>query len=394
MERFIPLSIPNFEGNERKYVDDAIDQGWVSTGGAYINTLEKQLADFLNTHSVAACQSGTSALHLSLILSGVSNGDVVLVSPLTFIAAVNPIMYQFAEPVFIDCDDTLCIDPIKIEEFCQNKCTFKDNVLYFNNKPVKAIVVVHIFGDLANMEEIMAIADKYNLKVIEDATEALGSRFVTGKYKGMFAGTIGDFGAFSFNGNKIITTGGGGAVTAKTKEDVEHLRYLSTQAKDDPHFYIHNEIGYNYRMTNIQAALGVAQMELLPEFIKRKNDNYELYKKHFEDCKYATLKPFSDNVYSNKWFYSLIINRDLVKSSMRDIISMLESKGVQTRAIWGLINEQIPYKNCYTYRLDKAIYYSEHILNIPCSTCITNDEIDYVSKTIIDVLKELSCEKI
>lgn len=392
MDKFIPLSIPNFEGNERKYVDDAIDQGWVSTGGAYISRLEKEIAEFLNTHDVAACQSGTAALHLSLRECGVVPGDVVLVSPLTFIAAVNPISYQFAEPVFIDCDDSLCIDPVKIKEFCENECIFDGKVLKYNNKQVKAIVVVHVFGDIADMESIMDIALKYNLKVIEDATEALGSRFTEGQYAGKFAGTIGDYGAFSFNGNKIITTGGGGAVTANCKEAVDRLRYLSTQAKDDPQFYIHNEIGYNYRMTNLQAALGVAQIECLPEFIRRKNSNFELYKKMFEGFELAVLKDFKSNVYSNKWFYSLVIDTDKVTTPIRTIISMLENKGIQTRAIWGLINEQLPYQKYTTYKLDKAVYYAQRVINIPCSTSITPEEITYTANTIMTVLKELSCE--
>ncbi|MDO5151376.1 MAG: LegC family aminotransferase, partial [Oscillospiraceae bacterium] len=355
MGKFIPLSIPNFEGNERKYVDDAVSQGWVSTGGAYINKLEEQMASYLNTHSVAACQSGTSALHLSLIEAGVLPGDMVIVPTLTFIAAVNPVKYQFAEPVFMDCDDSLCMDPVKLREFCEKECEFSDNRLVYkaNGKQVKAIVVVHVFGNMADMEQIMETADKYNLYVIEDSTEALGTVYTEGKYKGKFAGTIGDFGAYSFNGNKIITTGGGGAVTAAKKETVDHIRYISTQAKNDPHYYIHDEIGYNYRMTNVQAALGVAQMEELPEFVSRKQKNYELYKELFKDFDLGELMPFREGTSSNKWFYSLKIDKTKVKATMREIITSLGTKGVQTRAIWGLIHEQVPYKNAVTYKMEK-----------------------------------------
>ena len=235
MGKFIPLSIPNFEGNERKYVDDAIDQGWVSTGGAYITKLEEELARFLHTENVAACQSGTSALHLSLIECGVKPGDVVLVPPLTFIAAVNPVKYQFAQPIFIDCDDSFCIDPFKLRRFCEEECDFVDGKLIYraNGSQVKAVIIVHVFGNMADMEAIMDIAQKFNLRVIEDATEALGTCYTSGKFAGKYAGTIGDFGAFSFNGNKIITTGGGGAVTANCVETVDHIRFLSTQAKTD-----------------------------------------------------------------------------------------------------------------------------------------------------------------
>ena len=392
MSRFIPFSIPNFEGNEKKYVNDALEQGWVSTGGAYITKLEKQMAEFLHTDNVAACQSGTSALHLSLVEAGVQPGDVVLVPPLTFIAAVNPVKYQFATPVFIDCDDSFCMDPIKLHSFCKEECVYTDGQLTWRGKAVRAVVIVHVFGNMADMESIMETAHNYNLRVIEDATEALGTCYTSGKYTGRFAGTIGDFGAFSFNGNKIITTGGGGAITASDSETVDHLRYLSTQAKNDPHYYIHNEIGYNYRMTNLQAALGVAQLEKLPEFIIRKQKNYDLYESLFKDFDLADLMPFRSGTSSNKWFYSLKINRNHISASMREIITALEKDGIQTRAIWGLINEQQPYLGEKTYKLEKAPYYAERILNIPSSTQITQDEIFYVADKVKELLKVLANE--
>ena len=387
MDKYIPLSIPNFEGNERKYVDDAINQGWVSTGGAYITKLEENMAEYLNVENVAACQSGTSALHLSLVEVGVEPGDTVLVPTLTFIAAVNPVRYQFATPVFMDCDDSLCMDPVKLQSFCEEECEWDGEVLKHKQSVVKAVIVVHVFGNMADMEAIMPIAKKYNLKVIEDATEALGTCYSDGKYKGKYAGTIGDFGCYSFNGNKIITTGGGGALTSTDAKAVDHLRFLSTQAKTDPYFYVHDEVGYNYRMTNVQAALGVAQLEELPEFIRRKNDNYELYKKEFEEFDFAVIMPFRSNTYSNKWFYSLIINREHIKSDMREIITALDKKSIQTRAIWGLISNQLPYREYEAYRVEKALYYADRVLNIPCSTQITADEIKYVSSEVKQVLR-------
>ena len=390
MNRFVPLSIPNFEGNEKKYVNDAVEQGWVSTGGAYIKKLEQSLAEFLHTDNVAACQSGTSAIHLSMIEAGVRPGDVVLVPPLTFIAAVNPVKYQFAVPVFIDCDDSFCMDPIKLQEFCEKECTFEDNQLHYQGKTVKVVVVVHVFGNMADMEAIMNIAGKYNIKVVEDATEALGTKYIDGPFAGKYAGTIGDFGCYSFNGNKIITTGGGGAVTSNDSKVVDHLRYLSTQAKNDVHYYIHNEIGYNYRMTNLQAALGVAQMEELPEFIRRKQNNYKLYCQLFDGFELGKMMGFREDIDSNMWFYSLAINKDKVKATMREIITALEDRGVQTRAIWGLINEQIPYRQEKTYKLEKAPYYAERILNIPSSTQITREEIEYVVEQVKFVLEALA----
>lgn len=392
MSRFIPLSIPNFEGNEKKYVDDALEQGWVSTGGAYITRLEEQMADFLQVDEVAACQSGTAGLHLALMECDVQPGDMVIVPTLTFIAAVNPVRYQFAEPVFMDCDDSLCIDPVKLRRFCEEECSLEEEGLIqkATGKRVKALVVVHVFGNLADMEAIMDVAETYHLKVVEDATEALGSRYTEGKFAGKLAGTIGDFGAYSFNGNKIITTGGGGAVTARDAKAVKHMRYISTQAKDDPHYYIHNEIGFNYRMTNLQAALGVAQMEELPEFILRKQKNYVLYQKEFDGFSLGRLLKFREGTKSNQWFYSLEIPMDQMDGSMRDIITKLQEKGVQTRAIWGLIHEQLPYRDAIAYQMERAIYYSKCILNIPCSTQITEEEISYAAEQIREVLESMS----
>ncbi len=392
MANFIPLSIPNFEGNEKKYVNEALDAGWVSTGGAFIIKLEQAMAKFLNVENVAACQSGTSALHLSMVEAGIKPGDVVLVPPVTFIAAVNPVKYQFATPVFIDCDDSFCMDPIKLKEFCETQCVFEEGVLRYEGKPVKALVVVHVFGNMADMEAIMDVAAKYNIIVIEDATEALGTRYTEGKYAGKYAGTIGNFGCYSFNGNKIITTGGGGAITANDLKVVNHIRFLSTQAKTDPHYYIHDEIGYNYRMTNLQAALGVAQMEELPEFIRRKQRNHDMYKELFKDFELAELMPFREGTSSNKWFYSLNIDRKRITASMREIITTLHDKGIETRAIWGLINEQKPYEGEVTYKLEKAPYYAARILNIPSSTQITEEEIKYVAATVKQVLKDLANE--
>ena len=389
MKRFVPLSIPNFNGNEKKYVDDALEQGWVSTGGAYITRLEQQLAEFLKVDRAAACQSGTSGLHLALVECGVQPGDMVIVPTLTFIAAVNPVRYQFAEPVFMDCDESLCLDPEKLAEFCEKECKLEAQQLVHkkSGRVVKAVIVVHVFGNLADMEAIMSIAGKYHLKVVEDATEALGSHYTAGKLAGRYAGTIGDFGVYSFNGNKIITTGGGGAVTARCADEVEHLKYLSTQAKDDPQFYIHNEIGYNYRMTNLQAALGVAQMEELQQFIETKHRNYILYKERFREVSFGTLLPFREGTCSNQWFYSLQLREDRLQGKdMRDIIGALQERGIQTRAIWGLIHEQKPYRQNIAYKIEKAPCYSATVLNIPTSTQLTEEDICYAAEQITEVL--------
>lgn len=388
MNEFIPLSVPNLKGNELKYVINAVEEEWVSTGGAYIDMFEKNIANYLKVESSVACQSGTAALHLSLIQSGVEVGDEVIVPTLTFIAAVNPVKYCGAHPIFMDCDDSLTLDVIKLQEFCENECGFVNGELINkeSKRRIKAIIVVHVFGNLANMNEIMKIGKKYNLKVIEDATEALGSYYVDGEYKGKFAGTIGDFGAYSFNGNKIITTGGGGMIIANNQDDLRKVKYLSTQAKDDNLYYIHNEIGYNYRMTNLQGALGVAQLEKLEEFIEIKRKNYNLYKELFEDINGVKLLDFNKNIRVNYWFYSLLLKND--KINRDEIIRKLSENKIQTRPIWGLIHEQKPYLEARSYKVEKASYYHDKVINIPCSSNLKKDEVIRVVEAINNILSE------
>lgn len=380
----IPLSVPNFEGNEEKYTADAVGQGWVSTGGAYVDSLEKKIAEYVGTPGSVACQSGTAALHMALIESGIEQDDIVLVPTLTFIAAVNPVKYLKATPVFMDCDDSLCIDPVKMKKFCVEECVYENGILMhkITGKRVKAIIVVHVFGNLADMEAIMDIASEFGLKVIEDATEALGTICNYGRYKGKKAGTIGDFGAYSFNGNKIITTGGGGMIVSHNEKALKHLKYMSTQCKDDEHFYIHNEVGFNYRMTNVQAAIGVAQMEELEEFIDRKNCNYDLYVSLLEECDKGRILEFRPNTRSNKWFYSFVIDRNVCAKPIKEYIMFLQENGIQTRPIWGLIGEQKPYSEEISYEIEKAKYYSERIINLPCSTNISEEQIKEVCKKI------------
>ncbi|MCT4593960.1 MAG: LegC family aminotransferase [Anaeromicrobium sp.] len=388
MSNFIPLSIPNFKGKELEYVTKAVETEWVSTGGAYIDQFEEQIAQYLNVGQAVACQSGTAGLHLALKLSGVEYADEVIVPTLTFIAAVNPVRYLGAEPVFMDCDDTLNIDLDKLEEFCNNEChlTEKGLVNKKTNKVIKAMAIVHVFGNIANMERVMNIAQKYKLKVIEDATEALGSYYLEGKYEGKYAGTIGDFGVYSFNGNKIITTGGGGMLVGQNNDLVSKAKYLSTQAKDDTLYYIHDEVGYNYRMTNLQAALGVAQLEQLEKFIETKKRNYHLYKTEIDELKGLELLNFNKNIRPNYWFYSLAINKEQYGLDRDQLLRKLNESGIQTRPIWGLNHEQKPYVNNEAYKIEKAKYYLDRVLNIPCSTNLEEKDVLRVAN-ILKALK-------
>lgn len=384
MHKFIPLSVPNLSGNEIKYVTEALESEWVSTGGSMINQFENMIAEFVGVKQAVACQSGTAGLHLALLEVGVEADEEVIVPTLTFIAAVNPIKYIGAEPVFMDCDDSLCIDPVKLDTFLQNECEFKDNIVRNkkSGKRIRAIVVVHVFGNIANMEYIMNLAAKYHLEVIEDATEALGSTIKSGKYANRYAGTIGSIGVYSFNGNKIMTTGGGGMIVSNNLNALEHMKYLSTQAKDDTMRFIHHEIGYNYRMTNIQAALGVAQMEQLPSFIQTKKENYNLYKKELQNIPGIHILNFSENVNSNCWFYSLYVDRDDITRD--DIITALEKENIQTRPIWGLIHEQLPYHTNEAYQIHEAVAYWQCVVNLPCSTNLSKEDVLFVTKVIKD----------
>lgn len=390
MDKIIPLSVPNLKGKEMEYVKKAIETEWVSTGGAYINRFEENIAKYLKVGKAVACQNGTAGLHLALKLSGVEYGDEVIVPTLTFIAAVNPVRYLGAEPIFMDCDETLNMDIDKLEEFCKEECNLTEKGLINKStgRVIKTLVIVHVFGNMADMDKIMSVAKKYNLKVVEDATEALGSYCTEGKYKGKFAGTIGDFGVYSFNGNKIITTGGGGMLVAKDDEMSDKGKYLSTQAKDDLLYYRHSEIGYNYRMTNLQAALGVAQLEQLEGFIEIKKRNYNYYKEQIDHIDGLTILEFNKNIRPNYWFYSLIIDENKFRFSRDELLNKLNEHKIQTRPIWSLIHEQKPYENNQTYKIVEAKKMIRKILNIPCSTNLIFKDAEYVC----DTLQNISCE--
>lgn len=378
----IPLSVPVIKGNEKKYMDDAIVSGWVSTAGSYVARFEKEMAAYLNVSGTAAVQSGTAALHLSMLLCDIKKDQEVIVPTLTFIAAVNPVMYLGAHPVFMDCDSTLNMDCRKLADFLATKCqkTSKGLLNRSSGRIIRAVLIVHVFGNMADMETLLDLCQTYDLKLIEDATEALGTRYTKGSLKGKYAGTIGDFGAYSFNGNKIITTGGGGMITAKSEADLKKAAYLSAQAKDDPFFYVHNEIGYNYRLTNIQAALGVGQLECLEDYIHIKTRNYNYYKEVFKDRKDFSLLPFNEKARNNHWFYSLILND---KRLNRDALMLrLKESGIETRPIWKLNHTQTMYEGCQTYHIERAPFYQSRIINLPCSVSLTEADIDFVAKTL------------
>ena len=385
----INLSVPNLSMDILDNLKECLESGWVSTGGRFIPEFETKVKNYMKTKFAAGVQSGTAGLHMSLQVLGVQRDEEVFVPTLTFIAAVNPTTYLGASPIFIDCDDSLCMDPIKLEKFCSEECDFKEGVLVNKktNKKIRALVVVHVFGNMADMEKIMDIAKKYNLRVLEDATEALGTYYTEGRYKGKYAGTIGDIGVLSFNANKIITTGGGGMVVGDNEELVEKVRFLSSQAKKDTLYFIHDEIGYNYRMLNLQAALGTSQIDQLESFIETKIKNYEIYKEELEKIEGLEILPFVEGIRANHWFYSLKIDKKKYGIGRDELLQKLVDAGIQTRPIWGLIHQQKPYSACQNYKIEKALYYYDRILNLPCSSNLTEKEVYQVIEKIKEFKK-------
>ncbi|MBF4695137.1 LegC family aminotransferase [Fusibacter ferrireducens] len=378
-QKFIPLSVPNLKGKELEYVTHAVETEWVSTGGPYVSEFEEKIAAYAKCKGAVSCQNGTAGLHIALEVCGVTRDDEVIVPTLTFIAAVNPVKYIGAEPIFMDCDDSLTMSVEKLKAFCEMNCSFTDGKLIHNltNKHIKALLVVHVFGNMADMEGIIEVANQYNLKVIEDATEAIGTYYLEGKYKGKHAGTIGNIGVYSFNGNKIITTGGGGMIVSNDEALLEKAKHLTTQAKSNELYYTHDEIGYNYRMTNLQAALGLAQLEQLEDFINIKKVNYDFYKNEIKEIAGLKILDFKENIRPNYWFYALYVESEYALN--RDqIIKFLATKKVQARPIWGLISDQKPYEGSQSYKIEKARWYLQKIVNIPCSSNLAREDAAYV----------------
>ncbi|MDL2215524.1 aminotransferase class I/II-fold pyridoxal phosphate-dependent enzyme [Ruminococcaceae bacterium OttesenSCG-928-N02] len=390
-KKIIPLAIPNFDDEERRLVDQAIVSNWVSSGGPLVVEFEKVIAEYVGTPTAAATDSGTSALHTALMLAEVGPGDEVLCCPLTYIAAINPIRYVGAQPVFLDCDETLCISPAAVAAFCENECEMQGEKLI--NKTtgahVKSLEVIHIFGNMAHMPELLALAEKYNLIVLEDATEALGTRYTAGPMQGKYAGAIGDVGCFSFNGNKTITTGSGGMLVSPHEQWVQRALYLTNVATNDLgadtyRQFIHNEVGYHYRLTNLAAALGLAQMKKLEGFIARKNDFHKMYTQALDGKNGYRILQYNPDAYCNKWFLSLYLE-DCPKSR-DEMIGYLDANGIQSRPIWTLICDLPPYKECQCADLTTARRYRERVVNLPSSTGLTDEEI----QTVIDTLLKVS----
>lgn len=384
MSDFIPLSVPFFQGNEWKYIKECLDTEWVSSAGKYVEEFENNICKFTGAKYAVACVNGTAALHISLLLEGVKPNDEVIVPTLTFISPVNVIRYCNAYPVFMDADDFYNIDVEKTIQFIEEETIFKDGFTYNRrtNRRISAIIPVHIFGNAVDMESLTKICKERNIKIIEDATESLGTRYIKGKFSGKHTGTIGELGCLSFNGNKIITTGGGGMILTNSEKYAEQAKYLTTQAKDDPVRYVHNEIGYNFRLTNIQAALGVAQLERLPEYLEIKKSNYQIYKNEIDKIKGLYLAETPDYAENNHWMYTLQIDKSVYGKDREELMKYLLDHKVQTRPVWYLNHLQKPYRDCQNYKIEKTLELWEKTLNIPCSVNLSSEDV----KRVLDLL--------
>jgi aminotransferase in exopolysaccharide biosynthesis len=371
----ILLSAPNIAGNEWKYVKDCLDTGWVSSVGAYVTAFENKVAEFAGARYGIAAVNGTSALHIALLLSGVNREDYVIVPNITFIASVNAIKYAGAFPMLVDVDPgTWQMDLDLLEAFLiKNTLVENGNCLVRSTRrKIAAIMPVHVLGNMCDMERLMALADTYHLVVVEDATEALGSY-----YKGKHAGNFGQFGCFSFNGNKIVTTGGGGVIVTDDEELAKKAKHLTTQAKADPFEYYHDEIGYNYRLVNVLAAIGVAQMEQLPGFIQRKKEINAFYRQELAGVGDITFQTITAGVDPNCWLFTFKTQHQ------KQLLQMLNERKLQSRPFWVPMNQLPMFKDeIYVTSDDVAGQIYQSCLSIPCSTYLTNEEIELVAQTV------------
>ncbi len=372
----IPLFVPEIRGNEWAYVKECLDTGWVSSVGAFVDRFEAALAAYAGATYAVACVNGTSALHMALMVAGVKADEEVLVPALSFIAPANAIRYVGAWPVFMDiAADTLQMDPQKIQDFLTNGCDFKDGVLInrTTKRIVRAILPVHLLGHPADMDPILDIAQRFNLIVIEDAAESLGAT-----YKGKKTGGLAHIGCFSFNGNKIITTGGGGMVMTNHEPWAKRVKYLSTQAKDSPSEYLHHEVGYNYRLTNIQAALGVAQMELLPDYVAKKRHIAAYYEQHLKGIEGITLPREANWAQSNFWLYTIAFDEGAYGAGRDRMIAKFKEHHIQTRPLWNPLHELKPFKDCQAYHIDIVPRFYAQAVSLPSSVGLTQEQQDRV----------------
>ena len=361
-EEFIPLHSPYFGGNEKKYVADTIDSTFVSSVGAYVNRFEEMMCEITGAKYAIATSNGTIALHLALVTAGVKHGDEVITQPLTFVATANAISHANGTPVFVDVDrDTMGMSPAALRSFLEQNAEKKSGVAINRNtgKKIAACVPMHTFGFPCRIDEIAALCNEWNIALIEDAAESLGS-----SYKGQHTGTFGLMGTFSFNGNKTVTCGGGGALVTNDKELADKARHLSTTAKvPHPYEFVHDSVGYNYRMPNLNAALACAQLEQLQEILNNKRELAEIYDGYFAGSNISFVKEI-EHATANFWLNTVVLESKEARDGF-----LKESNGskVMTRPIWQLMNKLEMYKHCQADGLENSLWLEDRVVNIPSS---------------------------
>jgi len=377
----IPLCVPEIRGNEWKYVKDCLDTGWVSSVGAYVDKFEAETARYVGVQHAVATVNGTAALHISLLVAGVRQDDEVLVSALTFIAPANAVRYIGAWPVFMDAEPlSWQMDTQKVEEFLRKQCRWMDGALRnkTTNRRVKAILPVHILGHPVDLDPLMSLAEEFDLAIIEDATESLGAT-----YKGRRIGQIGHLTCFSYNGNKVLTTGGGGMITTNNESWASKARYLTTQAKDDPLEYVHGEIGFNYRLTNLQAALGCAQMELLDTFVDRKRAIAATYRRALESCQGIQLQETAAWAGNTAWLFTILIREAAFGISSRELMRRLSTRGIDTRPLWQPLHQSPAHRHSQSWNVSAADVLHRDALSLPCSVGLTGSDQQRVISEIL-----------
>jgi len=377
MKPKIWLSSPHMTGEEMKYINEAFSTNWIAPLGPNVDKFEKNLANYLSISDCAALSSGTAAIHLALINFGIKPGDEVICSSFTFAASANPIVYLGATPVFVDSEpETWNMDPVLLEE------AIEDRIKY--GKRPKAIIIVDLYGMPAKLDEISAIASKHDIPLIEDAAEAIGS-----EYNGKKCGSFGNIGILSFNGNKIITTSGGGALVSNNKEFVDHTRFLSTQAADKAVHYQHSHIGYNYRMSNILAGIGLGQLEVLDNRVARRRKVFSRYfdaLAEIDGIKFH-LEP-GTNFKSNRWLTTIIVNPDLTDGITREDIRLeLEKENIESRPLWKPLHIQPVFLSCPSYTNDVSYNLFVHGLCLPSGSNLSDDDLNRVIGIIFKILK-------
>ncbi len=378
----IPLCVPEIRGNEWKYVKECLDSSFVSYVGQFVTRFENELAARVGTRHAVATVNGTAALHIALLVAGVEPDDEVLISTLTFVAPANAARYVSAWPVFIDADPTYWeMDPQKVADFLGQECESRGGKLY-NRKTgrrVSAIVPVHVLGHPVDLDPILEVARKHELVVIEDATESIGAT-----YKGRSVGHLADISCFSFNGNKLLTTGGGGMIATDNTTWAERATYLTTQAKDDPVEYIHGAVGFNYRLTNIQAAMGCAQLESLDEYIAAKRRIASTYASALSGIPGISVMQEAEWARSVFWMYTVLVDEAEFGIDSRALLRRFESDKIQTRPLWQPLHRSAPHRQSPAYRCEVADRLNRDALSLPCSVGLTEEKQARVIEVLID----------